>query len=108
MASNTHSVIASAAGLICSSVAKLGAIRMLLSFGSRPPGNGAPAVVNTIPASLASSMTRFAQPGRMSRLMKYPPLGLGPLGNTAATQLAFEDRQHLGKFRRQNSSMLIH
>ena len=49
---------------------------MLLSFGSFLYGYVAPAPVNVTPASLASSTTLFAHPGRTSTDTKYPPFGL--------------------------------
>ncbi len=49
---------------------KLGARRMFLSSGSCLYGKAEPAAVSAMPASFASSMTRFAVPSTTSRLMK--------------------------------------
>src|SRR5438045_2566536 len=72
----TQSATPSAARVISDSSGNVGAMRMVLSSGSRPYGCVAPAGVSSMPASLARVTTPRAQPAGTSRLMKYPPLGL--------------------------------
>ena len=65
-ASRIHTVSTSIAASTSPKVAKVGAMRMLRSSGSMPPGNVAPAGVSTTPASAASATTALARPGSVS------------------------------------------